>query len=515
MSKTAQHRTAAHPLDGVRKHTLLTAADRKKLPPLYSQDGKGNEAIAYVKFFSPYSNWTWYATEFDGEDTFFGLVVGQQTELGYFSLSELEGAERNGLPLVERDKWWDPAPLGDIRSGKTSARKVASPDDAAALGIERIMTSGDPDVLRTMVQQNRNLIRMGVAPEVEDRLYSQIDAANSRLVEMGERTASARKVTDVTRRPSQRRQAGGAFPGAGAQVYYNDAGEPLGWDYPDYDEPEYDPDDFLSGGPYSDGFDDGLGAAENGDPVPDLSAYPREYARGWRDGYAEGGGTITATTAALQRDPDDLRNVWQRMAAKVASPRRTATRKTAATCSCAHNTDGTVTTMMCPIHADEDPCYTMSRVTGRHRRGSIVNGVCTACGWSATHKTAAKDWQAIHERAHAAGMAAGNGVVPDAMIVGNPTTPFGNDIDYSKRTYYVSEGVCGFAWVELSPATHPFVRWLKSRDIGHKGYPTGWSVRVHEFGQSMQRKEAYARAYAAVIRDEIPELNAYAASRMD
>ena len=28
------------------------------------------------------------------------------------------------------------------------------------------------------------------------------------------------------------------FPGAGAQVYYNEAGEPLGWDYPSYDEPE-------------------------------------------------------------------------------------------------------------------------------------------------------------------------------------------------------------------------------------------------------------------------------------
>ena len=36
------------------------------------------------------------------------------------------------------------------------------------------------------------------------------------------------------------------FPGAGAQVYYNDAGEPLGWDYPSYDEP-YDPDAYLPG----------------------------------------------------------------------------------------------------------------------------------------------------------------------------------------------------------------------------------------------------------------------------
>jgi hypothetical protein len=31
------------------------------------------------------------------------------------------------------------------------------------------------------------------------------------------------------------------FPGAGAQIYYNEAGEPLGWDYPSYDEPDYDP----------------------------------------------------------------------------------------------------------------------------------------------------------------------------------------------------------------------------------------------------------------------------------
>ena len=29
------------------------------------------------------------------------------------------------------------------------------------------------------------------------------------------------------------------FPGANATVYYNEAGEPVGWDYPA--EPEYDP----------------------------------------------------------------------------------------------------------------------------------------------------------------------------------------------------------------------------------------------------------------------------------
>lgn len=31
------------------------------------------------------------------------------------------------------------------------------------------------------------------------------------------------------------------FPGATASVYRNDAGEPIGWDYPSDDEEWYDP----------------------------------------------------------------------------------------------------------------------------------------------------------------------------------------------------------------------------------------------------------------------------------
>lgn len=93
---------------------LLTQEIRKKLPPLYSQDGKGGKAVAYVKFFTPDSSWTWYATEYDGKDTFFGLVDGQFKELGYFSLSELESAHGPlGLP-VERDLYWRPKTLQEI-----------------------------------------------------------------------------------------------------------------------------------------------------------------------------------------------------------------------------------------------------------------------------------------------------------------------------------------------------------------------------------------------------------------
>jgi hypothetical protein len=76
-----------------------------------SQDGKGLDAMAYVKFFTPDANWTWYASEFDGQDIFFGLVDGFEQELGYFSLRELQGIRgKLGLP-VERDLYFRPQPL--------------------------------------------------------------------------------------------------------------------------------------------------------------------------------------------------------------------------------------------------------------------------------------------------------------------------------------------------------------------------------------------------------------------
>jgi hypothetical protein len=94
---------------------LLTAANRKALPKLYSQDGKGDGALAVVKFFTPDSNWTWFASEFDGEDTFFGLVQGFEEELGYFSLAELQSVKGPLGCKIERDSSFSPTPLGECR----------------------------------------------------------------------------------------------------------------------------------------------------------------------------------------------------------------------------------------------------------------------------------------------------------------------------------------------------------------------------------------------------------------
>lgn len=93
---------------------LLTKELRRKLPPLYSGEEKGLEALALAKFFTPDNGWTWYASEFDGKDTFFGLAVGVEPELGYFSLSELLKVRGVlGLP-VERDRYYTPKTLGEL-----------------------------------------------------------------------------------------------------------------------------------------------------------------------------------------------------------------------------------------------------------------------------------------------------------------------------------------------------------------------------------------------------------------
>jgi hypothetical protein len=93
---------------------LLTKEIRDKLPPLYSQE-KVQDPMVQVKFFTPDSNWTWYGIEFDGKDLFFGWVVGFEKEMGYFSLKELESA-RGPLGLaIERDKWFTPMRLSEVK----------------------------------------------------------------------------------------------------------------------------------------------------------------------------------------------------------------------------------------------------------------------------------------------------------------------------------------------------------------------------------------------------------------
>jgi hypothetical protein len=93
---------------------LMTKEIEAQLPKLYSQE-EVKDPVVHVKFFTPTSSWTWYATEYDSKTRiFYGWVVGLEKEFGEFSLDELESV-KGPLGLgVERDIHFRPRPLSEV-----------------------------------------------------------------------------------------------------------------------------------------------------------------------------------------------------------------------------------------------------------------------------------------------------------------------------------------------------------------------------------------------------------------
>ena len=88
------------------------------LPPLYSQEALGEDAVVLVHFFNPCGTGDWWITEGspEGDDfVMFGLCDLGFPELGYVSLNELQ-AVLGPLGLgIERDLHWTPRPLREVR----------------------------------------------------------------------------------------------------------------------------------------------------------------------------------------------------------------------------------------------------------------------------------------------------------------------------------------------------------------------------------------------------------------
>jgi hypothetical protein len=93
-----------------------TKKDLKAIPALYSTDGvKTGDKIVHAHFFV--GGCDWWATEFDGEDTFFGFVclgIKEYAEWGYFSLRELTGLKVGGFLEVDFDKHWQKRPAREV-----------------------------------------------------------------------------------------------------------------------------------------------------------------------------------------------------------------------------------------------------------------------------------------------------------------------------------------------------------------------------------------------------------------
>ena len=102
---------------------LLTKEIEKKLPALYSQE-EVEDPMVVVKFFDPCGAATWWITEGSVEEyeeygktwTFFGLGFIHEPELGYVTLGELQ-AYKGPLGIgIERDKWFTPKRLSEVKA---------------------------------------------------------------------------------------------------------------------------------------------------------------------------------------------------------------------------------------------------------------------------------------------------------------------------------------------------------------------------------------------------------------
>lgn len=146
----------------------------------------------------------------------------------------------------------------------------------------------------------------------------------------------------------------------------------------------------------------------------------------------------------------------------------------------------------------------------------MLSGEAVAIPASVPIKTESNEnkFRSLYDKAWAAGVAAANAINPIPMIVGTPSSPFGNDMDPKKPIYFVEGGACGFAWVSVRPANSSFANWIKKNNLGKTdSYAGGVSVWIGDYGQSLQRKETHAHAMAEALRAE--GINAYGQSRID
>lgn len=118
----------------------------------------------------------------------------------------------------------------------------------------------------------------------------------------------------------------------------------------------------------------------------------------------------------------------------------------------------------------------------------------------------------IWAEALAAGREAGERHLPRAMVL-EMHSKILDDTSPVVERYVVPQGICGFAWVRISPATCSFARWLKKNEQCGIGYYGGLEYHVREYGQSFEKKLAAAEAIAGVLITH--GISAHADSRLD
>jgi Protein of unknown function (DUF2958) len=89
---------------------------KAQIPKLYSQE-KEKDPTVWMKFFTPWTSWTWFITEGeeqDGDFLMFGYVVGHAREWGYVSMNELKSVNGPMGLKIERDIHFSPKKASEV-----------------------------------------------------------------------------------------------------------------------------------------------------------------------------------------------------------------------------------------------------------------------------------------------------------------------------------------------------------------------------------------------------------------
>ena len=104
----------------------------------------------------------------------------------------------------------------------------------------------------------------------------------------------------------------------------------------------------------------------------------------------------------------------------------------------------------------------------------------------------------LHMLANTSGKLRAKACTPEVMVV--------NGVSYA-------QGVCGFAWVVFAGNTS-FGKYMLECGLASKRYGSpGLSMWISEYGQSYEKKRAYAQGYASVLQAH--GLKSHSGSRMD
>jgi len=203
--------------------SVLDVEQARDLPAIGQQDGRGDEAVAYVKFFC--GPFTWYAIELDASTgTFFGLVDNAnmrdqmpEGELGYFTVDELTEIRMplnlSGMTFhhpVERDIHFEPTMLGEIRGWINPERqqRVTQEDGEAAPSDGGDSDAADPkdaeiERLRgqrdALLADNRDLReKLSYQAEGHACALDMLESAHRRIAELEAELSAAKAVNAVS-----------------------------------------------------------------------------------------------------------------------------------------------------------------------------------------------------------------------------------------------------------------------------------------------------------------------------